>query len=120
MTEGEAPEERSRGLWGRHRVAPELFLSMIGPCDGEVVKTRRPQRHCLCHGEDRLRFGETTGPFLQSQVHRDRDSETHHIGCCAEQHRARVRSEIAICGGNREGARGPVYAHLRDASFAGG
>jgi NitT/TauT family transport system permease protein len=32
----------------------------------------------------------------------------------------RVGREMAICRGNPKGARGPVYAHLRDASCVGG
>jgi hypothetical protein len=65
VSQSEAPEERSSGLWCRDREAPQLFLSMIGARYREVVETRRPERDRLCHGEDRLGFGESPGPFLE-------------------------------------------------------
>ena len=100
--------------------SPGAPLGMIGARDREVIETRRPERNGLRHGQDGLGFGEAPGSFLEVQGRSDRGPEADRVGCGTEQDRARVRGQIAICGGNRKGARGPVYAHLRDASFAGG
>jgi len=43
VSEGEAPKERSGGLWRRHGEPPKPLLSMIAARDGEVVEARRSE-----------------------------------------------------------------------------